>query len=391
MPNVFVPLSFTTRRAPLVQKVVSDGSRMYEHARHVIVLDSVGKVLESFENPPFGGTVDCLVVLAPCVYRNVYIDKTVVLEIGFRRFVPYAQTEYKYEGNTRRGPKVRTKKGEDKAPIALSVESRTRGYAIKPRIPVIALTDRRMLAILPTLMQSIQLCVDEIIKGWKEHELIQERHVIRDEYYTYHASIFIRFPESTELLCAGARFAEMRYRVSERKNLAANAKILKERCRWFAQCFKRHKTEAGDYLDESVKSSEVAFSIADFLRTRIVYRAHTRQTIATILTLIGPATCEERKLIQQIWRIFKVPTPPDDEKLVLFSRKHRKTKGEILSLWTIENFASPKHDKNRQTHARNALTMRVFGSKVALEAGVERLLNRKERAGKERSEENVPF
>lgn len=374
MKDVFEKISFSGRRAPLVQKVVSDGLKMYDLARYVIVLDEEGQVIEKFDNAPFGGTVDCLVVLAPCMYSGTLIEKTVVLEIGFRRFVPYAQAEYRKVGTTKRGPHLRRKSDEVKTKNLVSVKKDKTVFAIKPRTPIARICDKVMLQVLPVILDGIQFCVDEILKGWTAHEVIQTRYPKKDQSYTYIASIFVRFPKQEHLLCAGAKFAEFRYRTGETKDIAANAKVVKENCRLFMKVYKRSKTEDGEYSESVVINSNTASFIASFLCTKILYFGYSIHIVERLLALVGKPDCPERRLLEQIQKMYKLPKPEEDNCFLLAEENYSSLKERILAAWHLETFGSPRHDKRRIKHAKDALTVRVSGSRGEMEAMMSKLM-----------------
>ena len=361
MNNIVIPLSFNTRRAPSVQKVSTDGERMYKQARHVIVLDAYGTVIESFQNPPFGETVDCLVVLAPILYRESFIEKAIVLEIGFRRFVPYAQTEYRLTGSTKRGPSVRLKKGDPQNKNAKQAAEKHKVFAIKPRAPVAKLVDKVLIELLPIITSCIQTCVDAIIANWKDSEVIQIRGSVWNSY-VYTASVFVRIPEEEEILCVAAYFGETRYRLTGTGTLASGGRLIKKYCKRFILRHKLHKTEQGDFLDTTVKDSWEAQFIASFLSVRILYKSYTEQMVRRMLTLVGKANSAERKLVDQIWRIHKIPAPKKDEVLNDLETRHGTLRRILLSSWKLQNFVSLRHDKKRLVHARNCLTISVLGS-----------------------------
>jgi hypothetical protein len=358
----FTPLSFHGRRAPPVDKVINDGKRMFEHARYVIVLDQNGRVTQSFENPPFGKTlVDCLVVLAPLMYRNTWVAQAVLLEIGFRRFVPYAQTEYRVNGKIK---------------------------AIKPRRPVCKLSDKVMVELLPHIGNAIQVCVNSIIMTWEKSIPIQVRVVGN---YTYIASIFVKIPEEEKIFCAVVRFAEFRLRLSPSMTLGSCAILLKKTCERFIKASWRYKTESGDYLNSRVRKSGDANFIADTLRTRIKFRGYTRQMVDEMLALVGKEGSPERELINQIWKLYKIPVPVRDTALDVLEKEYGHLKSQLLSRWKLGNFISYRHQRKRMSHARGALTISVLGSEVELRKMIVEHDKNRKGPTEDEDDEDIPF
>ena len=387
MSNLLVPLSFNERREPLAQKVQIDGERMYNHARYVIVLDIHGTVIESFENPPFGNIVDCLVVLAPVRHRSENIEKSVVLEIGFRRFLPFAKTEYRPDGKPERTPRFKGKVNPKKK-IPRSERGRTE--IIYNRVPVARLSDALVEKILPEVCIGVQNCVNSIISEWKNSVPIQTRGQAYNSY-VHIASIFVRIKEEEKLLCAVARFGEIRYRLTGTRTLASTATLIKKLSKRFISQHELYKTQQGDYLNRAVKNSEDADFIAQVLSLRIKYRGYTKQMIDRMLTLVGKGNSNERKLIDQIWRIHKIPQPKVDEKLSELEKSYGAKKRKLLARWKLENFISHRHEKRRVIHAQNCLTISVLGSHEELMKVVVERDKRKMQKETSECDADIPF
>jgi ribosomal protein L35 len=384
-------LSFVGRSLPTVQKVINDGLCMYERARTVIVLDECGTVVQMFDNPPFGGTVDCLVVLAPVLYRGVAVKYSVVLEVGFRRFVPYAQTEYKLTGSTKRGPSVR---GKNHAVNQTSTQQDKKKSncvvikAIKPRRRVAYLNDWFVIDFLPVLTEAIQHNVNEIICAWDNSFPVQLRGPQHNQY-TYVASVFVRVSCEEEIISAAAKFGEMRFRLTGTGNLASFAHLLKKYCHEFIRQNRKSLTEQGNYLEETVKGSDVASFIAEVLKVRIMYRGYTGQMISKVLSLLGKQNTMQRKLIDQIWNLYAIPVPKNDVDFETLERRYRSQRRKLVASWELKNFTSFRHETRRRIHARDCKTFSVLGSVQVLKDRVALRSTRKMARGGD--VDDIPF
>lgn len=355
MNSLFIPASFEKGRVPTVQKVIRDGAKMYQFSRYVIVLDAIGNVIESFENYSSTEVVDCLVVLAPCVYKGASIDNAIALEIGFRRFVPYKQAEYRL-------------------PIT---ETTYKICAIKDRLPVISLAKNLVLAILPELVKGIQRCVDSLIGTWQNSTPIQIRENKNGDQYTYIASIFARIPKQERLLCAAARFKETEFRLSKTGPLATLAKKIQALCREFIAGNKRSKTEQGDYLQRSIKKSHTIWLIEEALNKRIKYRKFTEQMIYRMLILVGKRNSPERKLLDQVFKVRAIAKPVKDIELEALEKEFGHSRKVILAKWSLTTFVSIRHASKRTLHASDCLTVAVLGSHKELEKMIQARDNRR--------------
>lgn len=382
-------LSFQGRRAPLVQKVVDDGKRMYEHARYVIILDKKGSVIEHFENPPFNTIVDCLVVLGPVVYKGVSIALSVILEIGFRRFAPYKQTEYRVYGKPKRTSR---KKGVVKNRIPVPRAKRGVIKAIPSRTPIATMTDTTRQHILGDIASGIQTCVDSIIETWGNSDPVQERENKCGEKYTYVASVFVRIPKQERLLCAAARFKETEFRLSNSGPLGTLAKKIRALCRQFIANNTRSKTEQGDYLQSSIKKSHIIWRIKETLDKRIKYRKFTEQMISRMLTLVGKRDSAERKLLDQVFKIRGITKPVKDVELETLEREFGHIRKALLAKWPLTTFISMRHANRRTLHASGCLTVSVLGSRSELEKMIAaRDIRRVASYTQEDTDEEIPF
>jgi len=359
MSEILKPLSFKGTRGPQVRKVARDAEIMSERARHVIVLNERGEIAKTYSNPPFGGVVDCLVVLAPYTYKGVHLSQVVALEIGFRRFVPYALTEYRPSGLRTWTPRVHgERKGKQKA---LPRAKREPAIQVQSRAQIATLSNKALLGILPTIAAVIQQQVDTFLSQWKNTPVIQMLGYKWREY-EHRVSIFLRIPKSSSLLCAAVRFRELEYRSSEQGNLFGVAQLLKRNCIQFITRHTKDKAEDGEYLDEKIKSSNTASFIAGEIKKRISSRGYCKRMIEMVLALIGKPDSAERRLIAQIWRVYKIPQALKDEDFGEVEETYSSLKKNLLSAWTLQNFRRTRYEKARAKHARDALTLSVFGS-----------------------------
>jgi len=270
--------------------------------------------------------------------------------------------------------------------------------AIKQRVPIASLTDSALLKLLPQISMSIQECVDTIIGEWNNSEVVQTRFPRRAESYVHMASICVRIPVTAALLCAAAYFSDMSYRLSKRGSLFSNAATIRALCLEFIREHKSSKTNEGDYLDDTVKTSRKPSVIADHLNKRIRYRDYSEQMVNAVLTLVGTPRSPQRKLLEQIWRIHKIEKPKRDEVLASLQKKYGRHKEKILQLFKLQIASNPRDDRKRVVHARNSSTWLVFGSPAKLAEQMKRLGVRKKvqegsgnRAMLNEVEEVIPF
>lgn len=383
MDTILTPLSFKTRRAPLLGKVERDADTMYGNARYVIVLDEDGNVVEQrFNRRIDDEVVDCLAVFAPFTYKGARLERVLVLEIGFRRFVPYAQTEHRLGASTRRGPVLRFRKGEERKPRTKVKANKKRAYQIPARIPIARLTDDALFDIMPALAKGVQECVDAIIRTWTETDVSMTRWTrAGKKWMTYEvsSSISVRFPKSAVLLCATASFAEIAWRQKPNHQLAASARAIRDMLRPFTSPKKRFgKDEHGNFSDEYVRGSQQLFYVSDRLRKK-VSRGYSSVMIEKMLDMVGPAGSPKRRLVEQVWRVFKVPKPEDNPLLKAYQSKYGEMKDLLLERWPLENGRDlflecrkkewakkmAAESKPYRPHARNSLAFAVFVSKEA--------------------------
>lgn len=406
MENFLVPLSFTNRRAPLRAKVQADADRMYSHARYVIVLDEKGCVLEARPNRrEDDGVVDCLAVFAPVTYQGTYFEKSVVLEIGFRRFVPYATTEYTPGHSTLRGPRVRRRKGDN--PILLPPQPKKKvrkaKVIIKYRTPIVRFTPDGLFDVMPAVTKGIQECVDGFVKGWKSNPgkvtrwaKVDERWVPYDNVPT----ITIRIPYEAEVLCAAATFAELAWRQEPDSQFEVIARGLRARMQNYTLPKRRMgKDRDGNFTDEYVQEQTMLLYVADRLSAKVA-GGYSRYMMERLLERVGSPESVEGKLIRQIYRVFRVPEPPEDNVQISYLSKYREMAETLLEQWGIRNYRNLRLERVKKdtalkraeerrpyfSHARNSAIFSVFASE---EVRAEMLQNYMARTFPEHEIDNV--
>jgi len=303
-----------------------------------------------------------------------------VLEIGFRRFVPYAQAEFRPNASTKRGPTVRLKKSNRHLRVEGFTEKKNKKgkkLTIKARTPVVKLTDDVLFDLMPVITDGIQKCVDSFVMVWSETEVLQTRG--RWHSYESEASIFIRIPVTTQLLCATAYFAEMKWRLGPNKQLHSVARSIRDLLIDFMVLNK--KQDDGTYLEESVKESENTTYVANKLRCYILYRSYTLEMINCLIHLIGEQNSTERILLEQVWRLFKLEEPVEDASHKAYITTYGEMQDVLLEQWHVKNYRSLRHERVRKqceeertsqqkpyhSHGKSSATFSVFASKQVLE------------------------
>ncbi|MEZ0208656.1 MAG: hypothetical protein ACAH17_00560 [Candidatus Paceibacterota bacterium] len=386
MENFLIPLSFTDRRAPWPSKVRSDASRMYAQARYVITLNNLMQVSEVIHNTKNDGTVvDCLVVLAPFNYQGKYLEKTVVLEIGFRRFVPYAQTNFE-----KVTPRKRTAGGNMKKRVGAVIPKKKTGpraLAIKPRVPVVGLSEDVLFDLMPVISRGIQVCTDAIVSTWtntmgatvrwtaagNEAQRFWIKHEMEPE-------IQMRIPKEAQLLCAAASFAEMVWRKKEYGNIHASAGAIKDMLKYYIREGRRRGRDAeGNFEDDYVRKGSQFQWVAERLKEK-VKRGYTPAMVEGLFDLIGKPDSIARKLIEQVWRVHKVPLAREDPVLDEYQSMYGEMKEVLLERWPLQTYRKLRGEKNKKEwlkkrtskepykpHAVNSHRFTVIASKEAQE------------------------
>ncbi len=387
MENFLTPLSFTKRRTPIRAKVKADAERMYAHARYVIVIDSKGKVLESRKNRRIDdNTIDCLAVFAPVFYRGEHFEKSVVLEIGLRRFVPYVEAKYHPNASKRRGPVIRFLKGEARPTRKKVVTPRKERVIISERVPVVALSESAMLELMPEITSGIQACVDEIMHSWTDSPVRQIRGVKfkeRTHEFDYEASVVIRIPREAALLCAAAHFAEIDWRVSKNRQLYAIAAGIKRKLQSYTNVKITHRKRLSDgsFEDDFVRESAQMQWVAEKISTRIQRSGYSNMLVGKLLELVGPPESAERNLLDQIWRVYRIKPPVEETDLEKHTTQYLHMQDQLRTQWKLRNYRSIRLEKRKvehaekvlQTtgrtaipHAKNCIMFSVFGSEAAV-------------------------
>lgn len=381
MESILTPVSFKERRVPYLEKVGRDADIMYENARYVITLDDVGRVIEQrFNRRIDDEVVDCLAVFAPFTYKGVRLERTLVLEIGFRRFVPYAQTEHRLGASTRRGPVVRLKKGEERKEKQRAKRKKGKmAYVIKARVPVASFTEDALFDLMPTITKGIQECVDSIVRAWTNTAAAYPRGTWHR--FEYESSIVVRFPKEATLLCATASFAELEWRGEPDKQLAAIARSIRALLKGFADpSVKRRQGAPGSFDKGFLRKSRVMQYVAEKLSSRIRYKDYSRHMIERLLELVGPLESPERKIINQLWSVYKIPKPPHDLEFRKYAASYGEMKELLLEKWLVRNYRSfrlekvkkdlaklrKKENRPYQKHAKGCAEFSVFASKQAI-------------------------
>lgn len=390
MDKIVVPVSFKERRPPLLEKVVRDADIMYSNARYVIVLNKTGNILEQRFNRRFDDeVVDCLAVFAPCVYRGAEIERALVFEIGFRRFVPYAQTEHRLGASTRRGPVVRFRRGEERKPQNNIKRTKKRAYTIQARTPVARLTDDAMFDIMPAITAGIQECVDSLVLTWATPQRVRwvkagtrakpiwKKHEIEP-------SISVRIPKEAGILCATATFAELRWRLEPKTHIRASADAIKSILRYLLVPGRRKGRDVhGDFSDDFVRESSSCYWVAKRLQEKLD-RGYTSVMIEGLLDLVGTPESVARRLVEKIWKVYKVPRPKKDKLLQGYRSEYGEMEDLLLERWPLRNYRSLRLEKKKRLwiesrtshqpyrpHANNSHSFVVLASKEAQDKMVE--------------------
>ncbi len=331
------------RKKPLVAKVVRDGEMMYDHARYVIVINAEGLVTEKFENHrPY--LVNCLVVLGPVVYEKKKISRAVLLEIGFKRFVPYAQAEYLV------GKKVK---------------------AIKPRNPVARLSDETMLTLLPKIRNGVQQIVDNSIMAWEKtlpiRTLVSKSKDVmgkKTDHVFYAVSrIFVKVPTEEPLLCTAMLLAEREWRSGAGMHFDTLARSTKQKLKDYLLLSGTRNVDR--LTDEQIKKATACYVIADMFKIRIKYRGYREYAMEAILQGIGGANSPERILLERIFRLYKVPKASPEG--LPFESDTVKASYILKLLEGLSCYRSARHTSKRKKHSTNSVVFTVLGSMDKME------------------------
>lgn len=340
MDDIFIPVSFTKGiRAPLIQKVIDDAKKMMAMSKYVIILDSCGNIISS---PTLGSNrkdskLECLVVVAPLVYRDTRIEHAIVLEIGFNRFVPYAQAEYK----------------------TMSKDSIVITKAVKSRRVVANLSSDSLLHLLPHLFDVVQMDIDRRMMCWKKPMLSQIR---GSKKYPREVPelLYIRIPENAPLLWYGAMLYDSKWREAQGGNLWVRARQLREWLQEFMKLRANHITEEGSFLDATIKKSGSMTSLSERLKISQNRNGYTSNRMQALERLIdSDPTSSLRRLLAQVRTIHKVPEPKED---VIFKKLEQTFGGfkeKLARVWKLHTVVQVLRNNKRKFHAKTCLAIGV--------------------------------
>lgn len=320
-----------------IGKVERDAVVMEEYSRYVIKLDDEGNVQEHYSNPPFGEIIDCIVVLAPAIFQGKRIEKSVALEIGLSRLVPFKSTEIK----------------------AVRPDRKKQCWIIKSRTQLGTLPWDVMLKIMPTLWFAIQFCIDEKLSEWKQARLIQTFDRNQKGFAVYESWMTIRVPKDQPLLYAVLRLKDELGRLEPEKNYAYLADYFQER---FDEFRLLNAYYQGEYPDEVMKRSNNLYVVASQIRKNILYRGYTSRSVESIRGLLGKKDRKNVLFFDEVLRVFKVPCAPRDDFLDMYEPKLGGAKDEILSQCPLRPCRVIKRENKRTTHAQDCFTIGIIGS-----------------------------
>lgn len=317
--------SFPNQRAPTVEKIRSDGIRMYCEARYVIVLNEEGEVVEKI-NRSLTYTGNFLVVLAPVVYDEWKVNLSIVLEIGLSRSVPYQQFEKWF--------------GKEK-------------ISVQKRRPVVMLSDEHLIYLMSVIVVAIQDVVDEEVSHRKS--LVWNTPTTRKNGSYLLNGKFITIPlEITPLvfICLKKDFTA---RVEG--HLSLFVKLTKEKLSTFKYAY---------YPKGQIKRFKKAKEIASIL-DEAQYPEHF---INAVRKKLGKPTGKYRALFEQIIDEFKISFGIGNENDALL--KKLDTKFEENSKHLLEQFPlivvmHPKRDSTRDVHARNCIRVEIYPSEKMIQ------------------------
>ncbi len=365
----FVPVSFLKGRVPSVSKVREDAQRMMLMARYVITLDKNGKVVDS--PTPLDdvkeNSLDCLVVVAPVIYRGVHIPYAIVLEVGFNRFVPYAQAEYQVR---ERGKKV--------------------VRAVKERQVVANASPQTLLKLMPNLFETIQMEVDARIKKWKRLTL---SHVRGYKKFPYEVPdlVYVRLPDNVPMLHYGAMLYDVTWRLKEDGNLRVRAKQIRKWLDEFILLRKNHKTDSGYFLEGTVKRSASMASLADRLKLFQMYHMQNSHYVNVLERMIHPHVhSAQRKLLRQVRTLHKVPKPKRNYLFERLRKKYAPYEHKLQALWKLHTVIDSRRNRKRKVHAKDCLVVGVAASVGLQMAYMERLHKVSDKTDTEQ-DADIPF
>ncbi len=340
MSKALIMNSFAKGCVPSVSKVVEDARKMMSLAKYLIVLDAKGKIVSS--STPFDEvravTVPCLLVVAPVEYKGVKIAHAVVLEIGFNRFVPYAQSEYQ-----------------------LKVNNNTKVCAVKERHVVASISPNALITLMPEILSIIQSEVTSRIQKWRQPIHTKKSGVRKYSYnYDIPALAFVRFPKNATLLHYGALLYDQKWRTGAQGNLWARAEQIRE---WLTQFMKlrvNHKTQSGEYTESVVKNSVGLAKLSDVLRVFQLRHERNPGYVRLLENMVHPnPKSSYRVLLKQVRVLHKVPNPKRSYDLEKMKREFALFREELEQIWHLHTVIDAKRNRKRLVHAQGCLVVGV--------------------------------
>lgn len=316
--------SFTNQKAPTVEKIRSDGIRMYCEARYVIVLDEKGAVVERI-NRSLTYTGNFLVILAPVIYNGLKVNLSIVLEIGLSRSVPYQQFE-KFTDDGRR-------------------------YRTITRRPIATLTDEEIIFLLPIISDSLQMIVDEDTSHRKKLIWVKNGKDKKEMLIGMFVAIPIEV-SSLVYICLEKDFISR-----TNGHLQLFVDLVKKRLR---------KLKFAYYPKGQIKRFKVSQEIASIL-FEANYPSHFLEVIRKKL---GKETKKVRSLFEQIVDEFGIKTKTMNNLDILYEDLEKifgKSKKSLIEMFQVSVQTHPRRDGRRSTHAKDCLRIEVHPSKEAVQ------------------------
>jgi hypothetical protein len=240
---------------------------------------------------------------------------------------------------------------------------------------------------MPTITEGIQQCVDSIALTWDKtmgHSVRWARggNRMTGTFLMKHElapCLSVRIPNEEKLLCATASFAEMEWRKQPDHHLGKRADAIKDMLKSFLRPQRRlGKNCRGDFEDDFVRESEICQWVSVRLG-KIVEHGYSPAMVEVMLDFIGPPRSVARKLVEQIWRVYRIPRPKQDREFEAFHFEYGELKDFLLERWLITNYRNLRLERIRKDkyvvtsngekreknhfHASNSYTFTVFVSK----------------------------
>lgn len=328
MSNFLTMRSFSNERAPTVEKIRSDGIRMYCEARYVIILNEKGEVVETI-NRSITYTGNFLVILAPIIYNGWKVNLSVVLEIGFSRSSPYQQFEKWFDGKK---------------------------VATKNRRPVCKLTDEKIISLLSLLSDTVKKIALEETSHWKSLTYVGEKNPFRSRNINWKCGIFASIPTDEEILCYAVYLLDIKTR----------SRYLREKS-FFIRFWLRNFKHV-HYSRNQLRSYANAQKVAEMIMNA-EYPKHYLQVVMDSLSSKNKALVElcirafskemkDGEDYMELEDLLKTPAPP-----LLYTSLESKFDSnlavEIKSGWKLHGYVWERRNKERVVHAKNALRFEI--------------------------------